>query len=439
MASNMILRIESLGHRGVGIGRHQGKVVMVPLSAPGDLLELRLTDSHSTYDEAEIVRILEASPHRRTPPCPYFGRCGGCQLQHLDPQCQRFQKQRILRQMLGSQSQVEENKVLDLLWGTEEFGYRCRVDLHVSWEGAAKLGFARSRSSSLIFIRRCMVAMEKLNGFLPAVRELLGSAGATSVKRLEIACGTVGEDFTLFMTGAMPVPKRSLQRLAEFCGRIPGLRALWYGRAPGGQARRIWRSSGPWEGVLMELELPNLEGQLLEAWPGVFTQVNPQVNRLLVQTLLSWVRELRPRRVLDLYAGVGNLSIPLATVAEEVVAVEVDPRAVHNGIANCNRLGISNIRWVRQSAANALSGMSAHGDEFDLVVMDPPRSGAKELLGPLAALRPQAIIYISCDPATLARDLGRFQRDLGYTVERVQPLDMFPQTFHIESLSLILK
>lgn len=435
---NLVVRIDTLGHRGVGIGRHQGKVVMVPLSAPGDMLEVQVSRTHRTYEEAKIARILEPSPHRRRPPCPYFGTCGGCQLQHLDLSFQRLQKDRIFRQMLTFRGHVEEERILGILAGPSEFGYRCRIDLQVVWEGSPRVGFARAGSSKVIPIHGCMLAMESLQSLLPEVEGLLKRARPTPVSRLEIACDAPGEGRSLFLSIVGALPGAARERLARMAHEVPGLRSLCLGKTTGGAVETIWRSKEPWQGVLVDLGLPNLEGQCLEVWPGVFSQVNPEVNRLLVTTLCSWVQEIRPRRILDLFAGMGNLSIPLAALIPEVVAVELDPRAVANGMANSRRIGVQDLSWTQAPAARALSRMVSSGERFDVVVMDPPRCGAKELLEPLGRLRPKAIFYVSCDPATLSRDLGHLHRQLGYRVERVQPLDMFPQTFHLESLSLLV-
>jgi 23S rRNA (uracil1939-C5)-methyltransferase len=165
---------------------------------------------------------------------------------------------------------------------------------------------------------------------------------------------------------------------------------------------------------------------------GTFTQVNPEANRILVQTVLELAQPLEGRSVLDLYSGAGNLSLPLAEAGARVTAVEQSAGAAADAAAAAERRGLDAYRVLNERAESAARALSANGESFDLVVLDPPRSGARELMEPILALRPQSIVYVSCDPATLARDLAELSR--GYRVDRVQPIDMFPQTYHVETV-----
>jgi 23S rRNA (uracil1939-C5)-methyltransferase len=434
----LIVEIQSLGHRGLGIGRHHGKVVMVPFSAPGDRLEVELVESHRSYDQARILRVLEPSPQRRDPPCPYFGACGGCQLQHLSISSQRSHKERILQEALRLQGKPGEQRLLPIKAGPVEFGYRCRLDLHVLWGASPRLGFASWGSPRLIPVRSCPLAMDPLNSALPQVQELLAKARLRNVRRVEVACDASGNGKTLLLSASGPCPEHQPEWIARMAGQIQGLRSVCLGRRRGGAVETLWRAPGSHGGILLPISISGGEDLSLVVWPGVFTQVNPQVNLMLIEVLTSWAGQIAPRSILDLYAGMGNLSLAMAAMTDHVTAVEVDPRAVANGIANSRRLGVENVTWVHGPAAGELSRMVARGERFDLVILDPPRSGVRELMGPLLALKARAILYVSCEPSTLARDLGHLVSEGEYRLERLQPLDMFPQTFHLESVSLLV-
>lgn len=431
--------VESLGHMGVGIGRHQGKVVMIPLSAPGDELEVEVVESHKSYDQCRIVKVVNPSPLRREPQCKYFGTCGGCQLQHLDITSQRREKQRILGDMMASRCGVPREKVREVLFGEKEFGYRCRLDLRVLWDRKPRLALSRRGSGQLIHIEDCMIARPRINEILEGVESLLKDLFPTKVLRVEIACDDSDCGFTLFL-GRRSGEIAALEgKRAKVLRELEGLRSICTGRTEGGRVRKLWVSEEGTEGVWIRVNLEHYGELALQVWPGVFSQVNPEVNQILVNLICSWARELEAQRVLDLYAGMGNLTIPLSRVASKVTAVELDPRAVDNGIENCKRLQAENVTWIRQSALKAVSELISKGEKFDLVLLDPPRAGAKEIIGAMSLLQPKAFIYVSCDPATLARDIGLLQKESDFRVKEIVPLDMFPQTYHIESASLLVR
>lgn len=439
MSRILRLVVETLGHRGVGIGRHQGKVVMVPLSAPGDELEVEIIESHRSYDEGRILRLLNPSPWRREPPCKYFGSCGGCQLQHLEISYQRREKEKIFSEMMESGSRVAREKIGGILFGEEEFGYRCRLDLRVVWDRGPRVGFSRRGSEELIPLESCMVARKKINDVLEPLGGFLREFFPWRVSRVEIACDDSSWGFTLFLARrGRETPPRE-RKFPEAARELEGLRSICMGRTEGGRVETLWAREGGPLGVWMTVNLPGHGEMALEVWPGVFSQVNPEVNQILVNIILSWAHKLEARSILDLYAGMGNLSIPLSTIASRVMAVEVDPRAVENGLENSRRIGAENIVWIRNSAAKAISDLVSKGERFDLVVLDPPRAGAKEIMGAIPLLDPKGVIYVSCDPATLARDMAIVQRESPFRVQGIVPLDMFPQTYHIESASLLLR
>ncbi len=436
MGSHLIVEIRDIGHRGLGIGRHEGKVVMVPFTAPGDRAEVEVVRCHSSYDEGRLVRLLEPSPARRPPPCPYFGVCGGCHLQHLDGAVQRSLKERLFRDTLKRQAGVDEARVGPIIAAQEELGYRSKLEMHQGPSRQRALGFMEWGSTKVMPVERCMVASPRLNLLISEAARLIGKARPSRVTRVEMACDDSGDGVTLTIWGRSWISSRGIQ--GEFGNLCTGLRGLYVMEGRGTGIRPIWERAGEARGVFYVVPDPrSCSGISLAAWPGVFRQANPAANRLLLSKVLGWVKEGRPEKVLDLYAGMGNLSIPVSLLAQEVTAVEFNPLAVENGMENCRRNGVDNVRWVCGPAGRVMASMIGRGQSFELLILDPPRGGARAVIQDTVRLRPERIIYVSCDPATLARDLKDIERDGIYRVRESHPIDMFPQTFHLESVTLL--
>lgn len=265
-------------------------------------------------------------------------------------------------------------------------------------------------------------------------------AKALNVGRVEVSCDTPGDGISIILRGSGGLSKRARNVLNRLAPDVQRLRGLYFAHRCGGKIQTLWEQDEEFSGVLYSVPYPDRSGELiLEAWPGGFMQVNSFANRLLINVLLSWIQEAPPERVLELYSGMGNLTIPVSHLVREIVAVEINPIAVENAKANAARYKISNVRWIVGSAKSWMQGIMEAGDSFDLVIMDPPRSGAREILAGILDLAPDRILYISCDPATLVRDIRFLQQSGPYSVEKTLPLDMFPQSFHLESITLLEK
>ncbi len=436
----LVVNIERLGHRAVGIGRHRGKVVFVPLTAPGDRAEVRITRTHRNYDEAVLVRLLKSSPMRREPSCPYYGLCGGCQLQHLKSSCQRVLKGELFREMVVHNGGVAGERVGEILATPEELGYRSRLDMHVLWATRPLLGFMARGSRKVVPVDCCLLVIPQIRPFLKEARRLLMKAKALNVGRVEVSCDTPGDGISIILRGSGGLSRSARNVLNRLAPDVQRLRGLYFAHRCGGKIQTLWERDEEFSGVLYSVPYPDRSGELiLEAWPGGFMQVNSFANRLLINVLLSWIQEAPSERVLELYSGMGNLTIPVSHLVREIVAVEINPIAVENAKANAARYKISNVRWIVGSAKSGMQGIMEAGDSFDLVIMDPPRSGAREILASILDLAPDRILYISCDPATLVRDIRFLQQSGPYSVEKTLPLDMFPQSFHLESITLLEK
>ncbi|HSA58362.1 MAG TPA: class I SAM-dependent RNA methyltransferase [bacterium] len=364
--------IESLAFGGEGVGRDDGKVVFVPGTVPGERVRVRVLSDHGKYERAELAGVIEPSPDRAAPPCEVFGSCGGCQWQHVAYEAQLRWKQRILFETLVRVGRVAEPNVLPILGAPHPWHYRSRIQLQVDAGGA--IGFHAPKTHSVVTFGECKIADSRLNAKL----EELKRASSIGAGELELS-----------LNGTSEVHVRE-------------------------------RSAGP----------------------AVFSQVNRAQNEKLVEVVMDFAfgkaeaAFTRKKKVVELYAGSGNLSFPLAERAGAVHCVEESAEAVNRAETLMNERGVANMHWIAGHAEWGLKKLYRRKIVPDLLVLDPPRRGAKEILDLVCVMKPRQVVYVSCDPVTLARDLNLLTRR-HYRLEKVQPIDMFPQTYHIESVSLL--
>ena len=425
-----------MGHRGVGIARREGKVVLVPFSAVGDRAEVKITRAHQDYDEAEILKLIKPSSLRREPPCHFFGACGGCQLQHLPISFQRMIKEEIFREMLSHQGIVVEKGIKDLLFSSNEFDYRSHAEMHVEWQENPLIGFMAPRDNKVVPIDQCLVANSLIQSILPEVSGILKKANATQVTEVAISGDfPVGKTVITFFS-SKTLPDSVRKALEKVVRDIPQVKGLYLITRDEEKPAVVWKETGAPSGVLYSLPFKDGGTDLmLEAWPGVFRQVNPEVNRILMSLVLHWIKNLGAQQVLELYAGMGNFTIPVSFLTQNVLAIEGNSYAVENAKANALRYSRKNIQWMTGSVKDEIKSLKK--ESFDLIIIDPPRKGAKEILKEIIQLHSEHIIYISCEPATLTRDMQFLKKYGSYNVIITQPLDMFPQTFHVESVTLL--
>jgi 23S rRNA (uracil1939-C5)-methyltransferase len=420
------LTVETLTVGGRGLGRHEGKAVFVPLTAPGDRARCRIVRRHRHYDEAELLELLQPAPERRPPPCPVFGQCGGCQWQHLPYGEQAAWKERLFAETL-TRAGVATSEVLRPLVAAAEFGYRNRVQFkcHRTRTGVAA-GFYRHGSHYVVDTPACLLAHPAISQAFTFLRGVLPAAPhPEAIPQVDISCGDDGQVGVL--CHVLP-PAAAVTRnwLVEIAGRGGFAAALQTGRK---ESIDIVHGDPALTCLVDEPELA------LRISPGGFSQVNPRQNRRLVAAVLSAAELSGNERVLDLYCGAGNFSLPLARRAGTVVGVEAYPPAIADARANAARLGIDNASFLAEPAEGAAPRLAVPVP-FDLVLLDPPRTGAYALIADLLSIRPPRILYVSCDPATLVRDLKPLVHN-GYRVLSSQPFDLFPQTWHIESLTVL--
>jgi len=413
----LTVKIETLAYGVFGVARTERGVVFVADTAPGDIVRARVIDDKRDYREARLVEIVEPSPVRRVPPCPYVPECGGCSWQHVEYPAQLEAKAAVLRDTLARIGGLEP-ATLDMrpIIASSEWGYRHRLTLRVG--GEQRLGFYRHRSHQLVEIDTCKIADETVNVHLSVAREWLRGL-STTVRRLEIA--STRSDRVAFVANA------------EGPFRHDGAYHEKFLRAHGSLAGIVLFGKG-WRRVfgkpIVDLEI---DGDLVIEAQGGFTQVNPEGNRRLVAAVLELAALREDDRVLDLYCGAGNFTLPIARRVREVVGVESDSTSVTQARRNADRAGVGNCRFIQQEAAAAARALDSAGEHFSLVVLDPPRSGAAQLVDHLPALAADRLLYVSCNPTTLARDLRRLT-SLGFTLGPIQPIDLFPQTYHLETV-----
>ncbi|MGH7834368.1 MAG: 23S rRNA (uracil(1939)-C(5))-methyltransferase RlmD [Candidatus Binatia bacterium] len=417
------LKIDSLSYGPYGVGRDNHKVVFVPLTVPGDEVDVRLEDK-GRYAVGALLEIARPSLKRRTAPCVYFGRCGGCPWQHVAYEEQLAAKEKIVKDALGRIGKLKDFECLPIVPSPREYGYRHRLRLQC--DPSRRVGFHRSFTHELIEVESCLISEPKVERRIPSARNLV-QALKTPLEWLEI----VGDDETENAIFVAKAAAKLSEEDAAACerlfdgGSIKGI--VVFGRG--------WRRS--WGDVRTRISAGEKPYPEVEA--DVFTQVNRQGNLLLVAEVLGWGAFTAADRVLELYCGAGNFTLPIARLCREVVAVEGSAAAVKSGEANSRALGLRNIRWIAADVTRALKDLSARRTQkFSKVLLNPPRFGAKGLEKHPALLRAEKILYVSCDPSTLARDLASLTKT-GYTLTRVRPFDLFPHTFHVETLAELVR
>ncbi|HRZ24404.1 MAG TPA: 23S rRNA (uracil(1939)-C(5))-methyltransferase RlmD [Candidatus Contendobacter sp.] len=428
-----IVRIEDLTHEGHGVARREGKAVFVEGALPGEEVRCAYTARRGRHDEARTLEVLTPAPERVEPRCAHFGICGGCALQHLDPTAQLARKQRWLLDSLTHIGKVQPEQVLEPLTGPI-WGYRRRARLgvkDVTKKGRVLVGFRERRGPYLADLRRCEILDERVGGLLEELARLVETLSIRDrLPQIEVAGGDAVMSLNLRV---LVLPSAAdLTQLRSF-GERHGL-ALYL--QPGGvdSVRPLENSSAP---PVLSYRL--VDGLELEFEPQHFIQINAALNRALVERACELL-ELGPEnRVLDLFCGLGNFTLALARRAREVVGVEGDNGLVEWARHNAARNGIANAAFYAADLAGDLTDQPWIQGGYDRILLDPPRSGALELLPWLATLGARRIVYVSCHPATLARDVGELTQRFGYRLLGAGVLDMFPHTTHVESIAVLAR
>lgn len=431
------LEIESLSHEGRGIAHHEGKVVFVEGALPGESVDAVLTDRRSSYDQARLEVIHRASSDRIEPPCEYAGICGGCSLQHFDPVAQLQFKEQMLFEKLRHEIPGHSFTPLEPLTGPV-LGYRRKARLAVRYvhkKNQVLVGFREKHSSFITLMESCKVLDPRISELLPELSGLIGSmAGFREIPQIEVAAGDTEFDnptVALIFRHLKPLADDDTEKLKAFAQD----KSIALYLQPGGMEtiHRIHPRDGV-ERLYYGLPAVNLT---LAFYPTDFTQVNADINRKMVSRAIELL-ELTPEdNVLDLFSGLGNFTLAIARQARLVIGIEGAQAMVERGGENAAANDISNVAFHCADLSRSMQGAEWMEQGFSKVLLDPPRSGALEILPDVVNLRPTRIVYVSCNPATLARDAG-YLAEQGYTLVQAGVMDMFPQTAHVEAMALFL-
>lgn len=438
-----IVHISELTWGGEGLGRMEGKVVFVPYSLPGEDIEIEVTYSKKNYCRGRIVRILAPSPDRIDPPCSFYQECGGCQLQHLASHNQIQAKERLFKKALAHTLPSQEIFIYPTLRSPQAYGYRHRLQLKTAWiKNKFCLGFFKPKSHDLVNIDHCLLANDPVNEILSLL--------AQKIQDLRVNHWTPDIELQVFenphkggMVFSSPtrINHSERKRISKALYAFFNLNSTLFQELNGFPL--VGEPPFSPEKDSLEFILPASETGLpkeirLASFPRVFTQVNLEVNRLLITWLLNRNLFNRQDIVLDLYCGFGNFTLPLALKVKEVIGIESFPWAIVNARWNRKINEISNCSFIQANAEEGLRRLKLPENLISLAIMDPPRTGAKEIIPLLNRWNMKTILYISCNPMTLLRDLSLFQEN-GWIAEWCQPVDFFPQTFHLETITCLRK
>ncbi len=425
--------IDSLSHDGRGVGRMENKAVFLHGALPGERVRFEYIDTHRSYDEGRTLEVLYASPQRVAPRCAHFEQCGGCSLQHLAPTAQIAFKQNQLLEDCRRIGKIKPAEILPPLQA-EAWGYRHKARLGVRYvekKGRVLIGFREKRSAFITDTTRCEVLHPAIGARIPMLEELVMSLSIRSaVPQIELAAGDNKQ--VLVFRVLQPLTAEDNVRLVAF-GQEQGIAIYVQPQGPDS----IYALFEAGDAKDLYYYLPGAGGELrIDFQPQDFTQVHPAINRLIVTQALHELALEPQERVLDLFCGLGNFTLPMAQHAACVTGVEGAADMVVRARENARRNRIDNIEFHIADLFQPVTGASWLQQSVDKVLLDPPRAGAQEILPVVAKLQPARIVYVSCNPATLARDAGILVHEHGYRLARAGVMDMFPHTAHVESMAV---
>ncbi|MDX9716823.1 23S rRNA (uracil(1939)-C(5))-methyltransferase RlmD [Thauera sp. AutoDN2] len=427
-----IATTQSLDHEGRGIARVDGKAVFIEGALPGERVEYTVRRARPNYEQGDTVRVLKASAQRVAPRCPHYGVCGGCSMQHLDEDAQAAVKQRILEDALWHLGKLRPGVILPAIHGPA-WGYRYRARLGirvVPSKGGLRIGFHERRSSYIVDMRECPVLPARVSAMLPRLRDMLaGLSIADRLPQVEIAIGD-GDVAVFVFRNLQPFSRADEKRISAFAD-AEDIQA-WF--QPGGPETAT--PLHPLEAPALAYTLPEFNVRM-DFRPTDFTQVNVHVNRLLIRRSMQLLDPRPGERIGDLFCGLGNFSLPIARRGAYVVGVEGSDALVARALENARCNGLESLAEFHaanlfEATEDSLAALGA----LDKLLIDPPREGAIAVVKAIGVQVPARIVYVSCNPATLARDAAVLVHEKGYALRAAGIANMFPQTSHVESVAL---
>ena len=430
----MAVVIESLDREGRGIARVEGKAIFIDGGLPGETVSYSSYRKKPKYELASATAVHESSAARELPRCPYFGVCGGCSMQHLELHSQVAAKQRALEDSLWHIGRVRPQTQLGAIYG-QAWGYRHRARLSVRLvpkKGGVLVGFHERKSSFIADMASCEVLPRRISDLISPLRKLIGGlSNPARLPQIELA---VGDEVTVLVLRILdPLSHTDEDALRSFATQH-GIQ-FWLQRAGPDSAEPFFPPDAP----PLYYALPEFGVQIYFR-PTDFTQVNHAVNRILVRRAMALLDPRPGERIADLFCGLGNFSLPIASRGAEVLGVEGNAELVRRAEDNARKNAVAGS--ARFQTANLFEAASCarfganDGGGFDKVLIDPPRDGAIEVVKALGEGGPRRVVYVSCDPATLARDAEVLVHVQGYRLAAAGVINMFPHTSHVESIAL---
>ena len=420
--------VSALSHDGRGIAKLAGKTLFIEDALPGEEVTFRILKRHRDYDEARAIEVLKPSAERAKPRCAHYGVCGGCSLQHLAPTAQLAAKQQALLDNLKRIGGLEPSEVLPPLTGPVwAYRSRARFSVHKSASGRVSVGFKERDRPFVAELRHCDIVDPKISDIISPLAEMLAGLGmAGRISHLDAA---VGDGATVIMLHTSATPDDADRKTLAIFEEHHSIRFYL-------QAARAG-SAAPLHGTAADLQyrLPEY-GVNIRFEPADFIQVNGEINRRLVAMALKELDAQSGESVLDLFCGLGNFTLPLARMAGRVTGVEGEPGLVARARSNAESNGLGNAEFVQADlfAVDQVDAWSSR--QYARVLLDPPRAGAREIIARFPKFRARRIVYVSCHPATLARDAKVLVSEQGWRLTRAGVLDMFPHTSHVESIAV---
>jgi 23S rRNA (uracil1939-C5)-methyltransferase len=424
--------IEALNHDGRGVAHVNGKTTFIHGALPGERVSFTYSRVQRRYDEGVAAAVLQPSPQRVEPHCEYFARCGGCSLQHLGGTYQIAHKQQALLDALQRIAAVEVGEVMPPL-SADSWGYRRKARLGVKYvpkKGKVLIGFRERGSSFVTQMQRCPVLHPGVGEKLGELAEVIHSLSIRErVPQIEVAMGDDGA--VMIFRLLSPCSDEDAGVLQSYCSR-----QQWRCYIQEGGPQTVRPLDG--DARMLSYRLP--EQQLsFDFLPTDFTQVNTAINRGMVTQAMQWLAPAAGERILDLFCGLGNFTLPLAQLCGEVTGVEGDAALVERARHNAAKNGLGNTRFHTADLYGELGAPAWLRQRYDAVLLDPPRSGALEMVSLLPGLGAKRILYVSCYPGTLARDAALLVNEHGYRLVQAGVMDMFPHTAHVESMALFVR
>lgn len=425
--------IQSLTHDGRGVAHVDGKATFIDEALPGEEVEFIYTEIRKDYAEGKVVKVLKASPIRAEAPCPHYGVCGGCSFQHVEASAQITVKQDLLTEQFKRIGKVEIPQLWEPLIGPH-WGYRSKARMGVKYVAKKErvlVGFRERRNPFLADIGNCMVMNPKVGLKMIALGEMISELSIRDkIPQIEVA---IGDTDCVLAVRVLEPPTEADKAIMSAFAKEHELALCLQSKGPD-----TIEPLNSEDSVMLTYSLPDHDIEF-KFRPAMFTQVNYEINRQMINRVLDTLDLNENDTVLDLFCGLGNFTLPMAKYAGKVVGVEGDQPLVNHAKENARHNNLSNVEFYAADLSKDISAQPWAQQKYNKIMLDPSRAGASDVLPYFKKWQPELIVYVSCNPSTLARDAGILVNEMGYTLVKAGVMDMFPQTAHVESMAVFRK